>query len=483
MAQYKYRKQLVSNTIWNTIERFAVLGIQLLCTFILARFLTPSDFGIIGMVVVFTTIANTLIDSGFSQALIREDVVSKIEYSSVFYVNIAIAFIIYVILFLCSEYIALFFHQPILNDICKVTFLVIPCNALCLVQNTILIRNLQFKKLCIISIIASLLSSVIAIVMAFHIKNVWVLVIHNLLIYFFKAIGLWISTSWYPALKFSMNLINRLFKFSRNLLISGFIGNIFNNIYSVLIGHYYTATDLGFYSQADRIKNIASHNSTQVIQNVTYPILAKINNEGSDIKEAYRKIIIITVIFVGGVVTMLMCVSLDLLVLFMGNNIWHMAGVYLFILCISGALYPLHAVNQNILLVKGEGKKILMLEIIRRSLMVMILIVTLQFDIIIFVLGSALYSIILFFVNLYFCGSPINYRIKDQLKDLIPIFLRFSIMVICSLCIYNLLRTEHILFRTIIEFIVSLIVGVFLFRKNEHIGEMKEIIVNIIRKK
>lgn len=475
------KKQLAKNTIWNALERFSLLGVQLICTFILARFLKPDDFGIIGMLIVFTTISNTIIDSGFVQTLIREKDVSEREYSSVFYFNVFVAIIIYIILYFCSPYIADFYHQPILNGVCKLTFLVIPANALCLVQNAILMRNIQFKKICIATIIASVTSSVIAIFLAYYFRNVWALVVQNVVTYVLKAIMLWIMTGWIPKLYFSISVIKKYFSFSKNLLISGLIGNIFNNIYSIVIGRYYTATDLGFYMQADRIKNVASMSTTSVIQNVTYPILSKVNNNGGNIKDAYRKIITTTVVFVGFIMALLMCVSCDLFEVLMGNYIWRVSGTYLFILSISGLLFPLHAINQNILLVKGDSKSILRLEIIRRITMIVILLITLHYDIIIFISGTAIYSFLLLFLNLHFCGKPINYSVFQQLKDVSPIFFRIGIMITITLLISRLYSNMDLMYRTFLTLLLAIIIGLIVFWRNASFKETIVLLQSLFR--
>lgn len=468
------KKQLAKNTIWNALERFSLLGVQLICTFILARFLKPDDFGIIGMLIVFTTISNTIIDSGFVQTIIREKDVSEREYSSVFYFNVLVAIIIYIILYFSSPYIADFYHQPILNDVCKLTFLVIPVNALCLVQNAILMRSIQFKKICIAAIIASVTSSIIAIFLAYYYRNVWALVVQNVATYALKAIMLWIMTGWIPKLYFSTSVIKKYFSFSKNLLISGLIGNIFNNIYSIVIGRFYTATDLGFYMQADRVKNVASMSTTSVIQNVTYPILSKVNNNGGNIKDAYRKIITTTVVFVGFIMALLMCISCDLFEVLMGNPIWRVSGTYLFILSISGMLFPLHAINQNILLVKGDSKSILRLEIIRRITMIVILLITLHYDIIIFISGTAIYSFLLLFLNLHFCGKPINYSVYQQLKDVSPIFFRLGIMITITLLISRLFSSMGLIYRISLTLLLAIIIGLIVFWRN---ATFKETIV------
>ena len=477
----QYKEKLVNNTIWNAIERYSILGIQLLCTFILGRFLTPEDFGIVGMLVVFTTISCTIIDSGFCQAFIREKNITNIDYSSVFYFNVVLSVFLYAILFFSSGLIADFYHQPILKDICKVTFLVLPCSALNLVQSTILIRNLQFKKHCVISLCAVVFSSIITITFAYYKPNVWALVIQNLSTYLLRSLFLWISVSWRPSLVFSMKSIKRLFTFSKNLLFTGLIGDIFNNIYPILIGHYYTAADLGYYSLADRTKTIASYTSTKVIQGVTYPILSRINNEGGNLREAYRNIIIISVIFVGSIMTLLMSISFDIFEVLLGDKCWRTAGTYLFILCISGIMYPLHAINQNILLVKGESRTVLFLELTRRCIMIFILVLALQFDIIVLVWSGVVYSFLLLFLNLYYCGKPINYGTWDQFKDLIPIIFRFIIMLVSTLCVSCFIEDMHILLRIVVSLCVCSFSGYLLFYKNIYFQKIQRVFFDKIK--
>lgn len=260
-------------------------------------------------------------------------------------------------------------------------------------------------------------------------------------------------------------------RFSKNLLISGLIGNIFNNIYSILIGRFYSPSDLGYFSQADRIRNVSSLTSTSVIQNVTYPIFSKINNDKQDLFNAYKKVISISLIYVGFIVSILMCIAEDLFQLVMGSEIWRVSGRYLFYLGIAGILYPLHSVNQNILLVKGKSKDILYLEVARRSIMLFILAITVNYNISIFILGNSIYSILLLFLNLYFCGKPINYTLTQQLKDITPILLRFIIIILISLLSNYILRDINIFARLTTTSILCITIGIGLFFKNKYFIE------------
>lgn len=469
----KYKNELVKNTVWNALENYSMIGIQLLCTFILARYLTPADFGIVGMLVVFTAISQTLVDSGFGAALIREKEVSQKGYSSVFYANLFVSLCLYYILYVCSGAIAHFYNQPILDEICKYSFLVLPLNALCIVQTTILRRELCFKKLCVITVTAALLSSIVAIVSAYFLKNVWALVIQNVSLFGFRTLFLWLSSRWHPTLDFSWQLICKYFSFSKNILVAGLVGSIFNNIYSLLIGKYYTASDLGYFSQADRVKNVASHTSTSVVQNVTYPILSRVNNEGGDLLHAYKKIICVTMLFVGCIMAFVIGISSDLFEVLMGSAAWRRSGFYFLLLGISGILFPLHAVNQNILMVVGKSKTLMYLEIARRCIMMLILLFTVRYDISIFVFGNSIYSIILLFLNLHYCGQPIHYTIAQQLKDVAPILLRQGLIIALGLSVTYLLSQQAIYLRLLLAMASMTLLGYYLFRNNNYYKEIK----------
>lgn len=473
------KKSIAKNTIWKFFEQFSIIGIQLIGTFILGRYLTSSDFGIVGMLVIFTAIANTIVSSGFGIALIREKNVTNIDYSSVFFFNLAISILLYFILFFSSPLISRFYNQPILNDVSKVTFLVIPVLSLQLVQIAKFEKELKFKELAFISFFSSLLSCIIAVCIAFVYRNVWALVIQNLMFYIIKGILLWIYSDWHPNLSFSYKSISKYFIFSRNILITGLIGNIFNNINALLIGRFYSASELGYYSLAYRINNAASHQLTNIVKNVSFPILSKINNEGGNIKEVYKKVIIITSIFEGLVLVNIMVISEDLLTVLMGKEEWRIAGTFLYILGLGGLLYPLHCINQNILNVKGRGKDILYLEIARRIIMIIIIIIAVNFDIIIFVSSYTFYLFLLSFLNIYVCGRPINYTLKDQISDITPIYFRFGVILIVSFFTNVLLNGINTYGRICLTLFISIVLSCLLFHKHPQINELKKILIGI----
>ena len=483
--------QMASGSFWNAMERFSTMGIQLICTFILARFLTPSMFGLMGMLVVFTLIGNTITESGFSQTLIREQEVSRQTLSTVFWTNIILSLLIYIILWFAAPNIASFYHEPILTDVSRVTFLVIPLGALSIIQLTLCNRDLEFRKMCIISITASIISCIIAIIWAWRTHSVWALVIQNVMTYALRALGFWLTTKFRPALTFASDELRRLFAFSRNLLITGLIGNIFNNIYTLLIGRFYGATQAGYFVQADRIRLVTSNSMTQVVQSVSYPILSQINNSSnssntpnsSNLYQPYRRIILVTLLFVGFLMTLLMSVGEDLMQLLMGSAEWRVAGQYLMALGVVGILYPLHAVNQNILLVKKMGRTVLWIEIARRALMIVLIVAALQFGVDVFVWSYALYSFLLIFLNLYVCGRPIGYGLVEQLRDILPILMGFLLMIVVAECSNHILSMQSLILRFFITLSITLIVGILYFHRHPSFREALDLALQILKSK
>lgn len=475
-------KQIANNVIWRYLDLFSAMLIQLLGTFIMAHFLTPNDYGIIAIILVFTSLADVIINSGFGQALIREKEVTRLDYSTILYFNIVVSIIIYSILFLSSGLIADFYNIPELTEISKIGFLILPLNALSIIQINKLQRDIKFKKIFLISFISSFTSAIIAIIFAFLYHSVWALVIQIVVARFIKCLLLWITTDFIPVLKFSVNSLKKYFTFSKHILVSGFIGTLFNEIYSLVIGKVYSATELGYYSQANKINNLASQTTTSVVQSVTYPILSKIRNNGGDIKDGYKKIIGITLIIVGFVMAILMSCAQDFFEICMGNPVWRVSGTYFLLLGISGILYPLQAINVNILFVTGNSKSNLKLEIIRRMLMAVILLFAANYDITFFVFSLSLYAIIQLFLNLHYCGKPINYTVKQQLKDTIPIFTRLTIMIIVARSVAMLVPQEAIFTRMLLSILICGITGGVIFWKQKDFQTLCILIKSYIKK-
>lgn len=477
------KQKTISGVVWSGLEKFATLFIQLISTIFIARLLSPSDFGLIGMLTVFLSLAQVLIESGFSQALIRQKNANDIDFSSVFYLNIVIGIVVYSILFYLSPFIAYFYKTPDLDLISKVAFLVIPINAFGFIQFTLLNKEINFKSLAKVTILSAVISGILGIGFAIYLKNVWALVIQNLSFYFLRTLFLWIFSSWVPLFRFSLNSIKSLFSFSFNLLLTGLISSVFNNLYSLVIGRIYNSTQLGYYTQADRFQKLPSTSITDVIQRVSFPVLTKIQDDNEKLREGYRKIIGMAVFIVVPIMFFLIGVASDLFDLVLTPK-WNEASIYFQILCFIGALYPLHSINLNILNVKGNSRKILLLEITRKSLLVVVIIISSHFEIYYMVIGQALYSFIVLFLNLYFCGKEIQLSVKQQLKDLAPSFLISITMLIFLFLIHGLIFKLNIIIIISFQFIFALTYYYILnwFFKVSAFIDIRNIILNYIKK-
>jgi teichuronic acid exporter len=421
------KQKTVSGVVWTAIESVGQYAIQLVITIVLARILSPTDFGTIEMLLIFTALTRVFIESGFSQSLIRKNDVDTVDLNSVFYFNVLLSIVIYIILYFASPFVAAFYKTPELTSIARVIFITEIINAFGIIHIAIISIDLNFKILTRSSIFAAFISAIVGILAAKLGYGVWSLVYQTLSFAIIKTISLWYYNKWRPSLIFSMAPIKEMFTFSSKLLMVNLLDVLFLNIQSLLIGRLYKKSDLGFYGQAKRFQSIPSNTLTQVIQKVTYPILSKIQNEANRFKEAYAKVIMLTIFFV-------FPMMLGLLV--MGNNLfyiiltpkWLPAVQYFQPLCLVGVLFPLYSINLNIVIAKGQGNLYLKIGFIKRITVLVAILATIKFSVLALVWGQVAATLINSLITMFYSGKLINYTIKDQIKDIFPTLLLSSIM-------------------------------------------------------
>lgn len=475
MENKSLKQSTVNGVIWSAIEKFSTLAIQMICTLIIAQFLTPSDFGTVGMLTIFIAIAQCLVDSGFRTALIRKSDASNLDYSSVFYFNIVFSAVLYSALYFGSPFIASFYNIPELEGVAKIAFVVIPINAFGLIQGTILTKNLQFKTITRVTLYSAIISGAVGVYLAFQYKSLWALVVQHVLFYCLQTCFLWLFTKWRPLIAFSVASIRGMLSFSLNMMLSSLIGTIFSNLYGLIIGKLYTPADLGNYSQAQKLQSLPSTSITEVIQRVTYPVLSRFQHDDTLLKNAYRRMIGVSFLIVAYVMFLLMAISTPLFdVLF--SDEWAMAGKFFAILCLNGVFYPLHSININILTVKGKSKEYLFLEIARRCMFVLVVAITANFTIDVFVWGMVVYSVIVLTLNLAVCGYYIQYSIFDQIKDLTSTFLiGATAMIVAKYGVSLLISNSWLL--GVAQLIVALLIMLSLsvVTRNKYFFEIVEI--------
>lgn len=453
------KQKTISGLIWSFTELISKQGIQLVVQIILARLLVPEHFGLIGMLTIFIAISNSLVQSGMDQALIRESNPTQTDYSTVFYFNLTISVLIYLILYITAPLISSFFNEPQLVEIIRVLMLVVIFNALVTIQRVFLIRKVDFRTQARITAIAGIISGILAIIAAIYGLGVWSLVIQTLSMHFVQAILFFIGNRWVPSLTFSLPAFQRFFKFGINLLLSGLIDTVYKNIYFVIIGRLYPAATLGYYTNASKLRDISSQSITQAIQKVTYPVLSSIRGEQRKLSSSYKKVIKIAGFIIFPFMLGLAATAPNFIPLFLGEQ-WIPAVIYFQLLCLAGMLYPIHAINLNILKVKGRSDLFLRLEIIKKSILTILIILAIIFDTgVIGLIGAAITnSYISLFINMYYSGKEVSYTYSKQLLDLLPIFISAMIMGIIVYFSSHLMSGVYI-----IDLGLQIILGVVLY--------------------
>ena len=407
--------------VWSFVERFATQGVQFLFGIILARLLSPEDYGTIAMPLVFLAIAQCFIDSGFSTALIRKPELTEDDLSTAFYFNIGVGIICYVALFFTSPLIADFYHTPILADLLKVTALATLFNPLCAVQQAILTRKIDFKTQAVVSLSGALVSGVVGLVMAYNGFGVWSLVCQQVGGYAIRTILLWVLGKWKPKRRWSWESFHYLWGFGSKMLGSGLLDTTYNNIYPLVIGKFFSANDLGNYTRAQQFSTLPSSNITGVLQRVTFPVLSSIQNEDERLARNYRKILKLSAFLIFPMMLMLSAVA-DPLIRVLLTDKWEGCIILLQIICFDMMWYPIHAINLNLLQVKGRSDLFFRLEVIKKIVGVGILCVTIPHGVIWMVCGGVVSSMIALVINTHYTGKLIRVGYFKQMGDLLPIF-------------------------------------------------------------
>lgn len=416
------RGKAIEGLFWsfgdNAVNQVIHFGVGI----VLARLLTPSEFGLIGMLTVFIAISQSFVDSGFQQALIRKRDADNSDFSTVFFFNILLGLLFYLLLYISSGSISRFYGEPQLSQILKVFGLLVVINALALIQRVRLTREINFKLQTKISLVCSLTSGLAGIWLALSGYGVWSLVWRTLLNQLFQTVALWLFNRWRPIAVFSISSLREMFSFGSKLLVAGLIDTIYRNIYLLIIGRFFSAADLGFYTRADQFMRLSSTNITRTVQRVSYPVLASINDNRERLRSGYRKIIISTMFISFSIMIVLASVAKPLIVVLIGEK-WLPSVALLQMLCFAGMLYPLHSINLNVLNVSGRSDLFLRLEIIKKMMAVPVIVTGIYFGLHIMIGGMIVISFLATVVNSYYSGTLIGYPLRQQLSDIFQSFL------------------------------------------------------------
>jgi teichuronic acid exporter len=454
------KQKTVSGLIWSFVDTMAGQGITFIVGIILARLLSPREFGLIGMITVFIAVSESFINSGFSSALIRKKDCTNTDFSTVFYFNLAAGVLFFILLYLSAPAISGFFDEPELTSIIQVMGVILIIDSLTIIQRTILTKRIDFKLQARISIIASIGSGVVAIAMAFNGFGVWALVAQRLVKQGLNSLFLWIWNRWKPLLVFSTESFKELFGFGSKLLISGLIDTIYRNVYYLIIGKFFSAQELGFYTKANEFKNLPSQNLNSIISRVTYPVLSTLQDDIPRLRNNYQKLIR-SVMFITFILMMGMAAVAEPMIHTLIGAKWEPAIIYLQMLCFVGMMYPLHALNLNMLQVQGRSDLFLKLEIIKKIIAIPTIVIGVFFGIKMMIVGMMVNTLIAYYLNSYWSGVKIGYSFKHQVKDILP---SFFLSLIMGISVYIL--GELLPFSYLVNLIIQILFGalfVFVF--------------------
>lgn len=419
MSEHTLKDKTIQGVGWSAIDSFLGQGITFIVGLILARLLSPSEYGLIGLTGIFITVFNSIIDSGFSQALIRKKDVTNDDYNTMFITNMMMSLSMFGFLVICAPYIASFFKRPELVKLTRVMGIVLIINALSITQNTILTKNIDFKTKAKASLIAAVTSGVVGICLAFRGYGVWALVSQQLARQMTNTVCLWLFNRWFPNFSFNLFSLKYMWGFGWKLLVSGLLDNVWKQLYQMVVGKVYSPEILGQYSRAREYAHIFSYNFNFIVQRVSYPVLASIQDDKKRLLEAYRKIIKITM-FVTVICLVSMGAIAEPMIYCLVGPKWLKAATFLPLICISMTLYPLHSINLNMLKVQGRSDLFLALEIIKKIIAIVPICLGIFVGVYSMLVGTIINGFISFFLNSHYSGKMLGYTSWMQLKDIAP---------------------------------------------------------------
>ncbi|WP_368193330.1 lipopolysaccharide biosynthesis protein [Aeromonas sp. s8] len=415
---------------WSAIERILTQGIQLLITLLLARLLGPSAFGLVGMLAVFISIAAVFVDSGFTSALIRKTNRCDSDLVTAFYYNIAVSVACYLVLYMSAPCVAQFYQQHELQSLLRVLGLTVVINSFTLIPRVKLNVAMDFKTQAKISIVSVVISGTTAILLAINGFEVWALVIQTLLNASCNMLLCNLLAPWLPRGKVSKQSFNYLFGYGSKLLLSGLLDVTYNNLYQIIIGKKFSPAVVGQFSQANQLASVPASTLTGIIQRVSFPMFSQLQEDMVRLGDSYRLTLKMAAILIFPLIIGLGLIAEPLLTCLLGSQ-WQPAAALLTVLCLGYMLYPIHAINLNLLQVTGRSDLFLKLEVLKKIIGVTILLLSIPYGLMAMCIGRAIGSYIALFLNIYYTAKLTRISQWQQCKDIAPIW--FAVILSAAL--------------------------------------------------
>lgn len=479
MAEESLKHQTKKGLYWKFAEQFSNYGVQFIIGIFMARMLSPDDFGLTALPAVFLSISAIFIDSGFSGALVRKPEINEDDLTTTFLYSISVGIICYFLLFFTAPLIAAFYNAPILRSIIRVTaisFLYSPLNT---VQQVLLKRNLNFKTPAKIAVLCKILAGLIGILLAYTGYGVWALVVSGLVSGIIGVIITWCVVRWIPKGKWSKKSFKYLWDYGNKMLGASLISTIYTNLAPIIIGKYFSTSQLGEYNRAMQYAQLPSQNITGTLQTVTFPVLSKIQNDNNSLQANYRKMLRCSAFIIFPIMMVLSALAHPIIILMVTEK-WESCVILLQILCFNYMWYPIHAINLNLLQVKGRTDLFLRLEIIKKVIGLTIMCITLPFGLTAFCIGGVVGSLIALFVNTYYTGKIINIGYYRQMLDIL------HILALSLLVFFLSLMSTKIITDLLLQIIIGIIISVTVYFSVAYIfkfSELKDLIYLLKRSK
>ena len=473
----------MNGAIWTFIDILINKGAYFIATIILAGILGPKEFGLLGMIMLFVSIGNTLIDSGMSTSLIRSNNVTENEYSTVFITNILMSVLVYLILFFIAPFIASFYEQPILINVIKWYCLGFVITSLRSIHNVKLMKEMEFRKITILNLPGIIISVIIAIWMGYKGYGIWSLVSLFLINQFISTVLFWLFIKWKPSFYFDFANYKDHFKFGYKLTLSALLNTVFENIYNILIGKFYNVKTLGFYERAYTFNNYPVSILSGIILKVSLPSLTSIKGDEVRLQKAYKSIMQMSFLISSCGLAFAALLAHQIVKLFLGDQ-W-LALVPLFqVLSISFMFYPIHSLNINILSIFGRSDLFLKLEVVKKIMILIVVAICFNFGVIGLVWSSVINSILALIINTHYSGRFLNYPTKNQLLDLLPTLATVLVTVSIVYGFQMVIAPTNLILQIVISFVIGLLTILIISERTNLTPylHIKELILEQIKK-
>lgn len=414
------KKKTYNGIVWSSVQRVGVMAITFVSNLVLARLLSPEDFGCVAMLMIFISLSNTFIDGGFGSALIQKKEPTQADYSTIFYWNIILSIVLYAILFFAAPLIANFYRIELLTSVLRVQGAILIFNAFSIIQQNQLKKQLQFKKLAIVNVCSAVVSLILAVIAALNGWGVWSLVVQQISLSLLNAVFFFFATRWVPLRVFSMESFKELFKFGGFMLLSHLFSTLSNEIQGLLVGRMFTPATLGLYSQAYRLEGSAATAASSIIDQVTYPVMASLQDDKQKLISALKRFIQIPAFICSPIMMILIVVAKPLIILLYSEK-WVECVPYFQILCTAGLAVCLQGSANNAIAAIGKSRILFRWTIIKRLLTIILCVV----GILMAGMYGLLWSCVLgawavFFINAYLVEKHIGYTLIKQVLDIAP---------------------------------------------------------------